>query len=365
MIRVLQVYPQINNAGTERVIFNLYENIDTSLVQFDFLVERPGEMDEKIRDMGGVLYYIDEESKSEYYKQLISFFRDHPEYKVVHTHTHGRMGIVLRAAKKCGIPCRIAHSHNARNDLPKSAAFIKGLTSIPMELAATHFFACSYNAAKWLFPHRIKDCKVLYNGIKLGEYLYSVESRKRIRTQLKIGDKDFVMIHVGRFAEQKNHEFLVKILKEYAALDQSNWKMILVGEGPLEDTIKKQVDNAGLSEHIVFLGSRRDVNQLYSATDLFLFPSLHEGLGIVVIEAQASGLPCIVSDAVPPEADLKLNLITTLRLTQPLEEWVNAIRTRSQSVREREQLADAVLNSEYNIKKIAAKMQQFYLENGK
>lgn len=365
MIRVLQVYPQINNAGTERVIFNLYENIDTSLVQFDFLVERPGELDEKIKSMGGAIYYINEESESEYYKRLISFFKNHPEYRVVHTHTHGRMGTVLRAAKKCGIPCRIAHSHNARNDLPTVAAFVKGLTSIPMELAATHFFACSSNAAKWLFPHRIKDCKVLYNGIKLGEYLYSAESRKRIRVQLKIDEKDFVMIHVGRFAEQKNHEFLVKILIKYAALDQSNWKMLLVGEGPLEEAIKKQVDDAGLSGHVIFLGSRRDVNQLYSAADLFLFPSLHEGLGIVVIEAQASGLPCVVSDAVPPEADLKLNLITTLRLTQTPEDWTKAIRTQSQSIRERDQLADAVLNSEYNIKKIAAQMQQFYLENGK
>lgn len=365
MVRILQVYPQMNNAGTERVILNLYENIDTSLLQFDFLVERPGELDELIQNMGGKIYYLSAKSRSEYYSVLLQFFREHPEYRAVHAHMHPRMDVVLKAAKKCGIPCRIAHSHNARNDLPKAAAFVKGLISIPLENYANYYFACSSNAAKWQFPHRIKECKVLYNGIKLEDYLYHAENRKSVRSRLGIADDDFVMIHVGRFAKQKNHEFLVKILKSYAEQDRSNWKMLLVGEGPLEDLIKEQTEVAGLSEHIVFMGARRDVNQLYSAADLFLFPSLHEGLGIVVIEAQASGLPCIVSDAVPQEADMEAGLLQTLKVSDSPEQWANTIFDTSIKHNDRAGKKKEILNGKYNIKKIAKEMQDFYLSQGR
>lgn len=364
MIRVLQVYPQMNNAGTERVIFNLYENIDTTKVQFDFLVEKPGELDVKIHNMGGRIHYLYVEGKKDYYSALVKFFSEHPEYRVVHTHTHARMGIVLKAAKKCRVPCRIAHSHNARNDLPKAVAFVKKMTSIPIERSANYFFACSSNAAKWLFPHRVENCTVLYNGIQLDKYLFDAENRKKVRLELGISDDAFVMIHVGRFAKQKNHEYLVKILESYGRINQSEWKMILVGEGPLEESIKAQVQKTGMSDHVLFLGSRTDVNELYSAADLFVFPSLHEGLGIVVIEAQASGLPCIVSDAVPPEADMEVGLLNTLRLQDSFEKWSEMIAVKKQGVEVRDAQKEAILKGKYNIKLIAAQMQAFYLENG-
>lgn len=365
MERVLHVYPQMNNAGTERVIFNLYENINLAQVQFDFLVERKGELDERIRIMGGKIYYLNKKKKCDYYSALVHFFCEHPEYHVVHTHTHARMDVVLKAAKKCGVPCRIAHSHNARNDLPRIAAFLKGLTSIPIECNANYFFACSSNAAKWLFPHRTEVCKVLYNGIKLDDYLYNAKSRQKVRTALGIPDDGFTMIHVGRFAKQKNHEFLVKILKSYAGIDDSNWKILLVGEGPLEDSIKQQVKDAGVSDHVVFLGSRRDVNELYCAADMFIFPSLHEGLGIVVIEAQASGLQCVVSDAVPSEADMEVDLLHTLSLQDSTERWVEKIEKNKQNVTLRDAKKQAILDGKYNIRLIAAQMQKFYLEKGK
>ncbi len=364
MVRVLQVYPQMNNAGTERVIFNLYDNMDTTKVQFDFLVEREGEMDEKIRNMGGKIHYLYKEKEKEYFKALCIFFAEHPEYKIVHTHTHARMKLVLQAANKCGIPCRIAHSHNARNDLPKVAGFIKGITSIPIERNANYFFACSQNAARWLFPHKAHQCRILYNGINLEEYLYNRNTRISVRNSLSIADDSFVMIHVGRFARQKNHEYLVKILKSYNDRYSSDWKMLLVGEGPLEDEITQQVDEAGLSEHVIFLGARKDVNELYSAADAFVFPSLHEGLGIVAIEAQACALPCIVSDAVPPEADLELGLLHTLKLQDDFKRWADCIESSSKKQMDRESIKEEILNSKYNIKNIAAQVESFYLERG-
>lgn len=365
VIRVLQVYPQMNNAGTERVIFNLYENIDISLVQFDFLVERPGELDEKIRSMGGNIYYLYAENKKDYYLALLDFFHNHPEYQIIHTHTHARMAVVLKAAKKSNIPCRIAHSHNARNDLSKIAAFVKSLTSIPIEKNANYFFACSSNAAKWLFPHRMKECKVLYNGIKLEDYLFRKDDRDDIRFRLGLLNSSFVMIHVGRFAKQKNHTFLIKILESYSKIDKSDWKIVLVGEGPLEDDIKLQVKNAGLLNHVVFLGSRNDVNKLYSAADMFIFPSLHEGLGIVVIEAQACGLPCIVSNAVPLEADMEIGLLHSVGLEKTANYWAEMIMKYKQNIETRMSFSEKILKGKYNIFQIARQMQKFYLENGK
>ncbi len=365
MVRVLQVYPQMNNAGTERVIFNLYENIDTTKIQFDFLVERSGEMDGKILSMGGKIHYLYKEKKKEYFDALCNFFIEHPEYKIVHTHTHARMDIVLKAARKCGVTCRIAHSHNARNDLPKAAAFIKGITSIPIEKNANCFFACSANAAKWLFPHKTDECEVLYNGINLDKYLYDRDTRNLVRDKLSISQNSFVMLHVGRFAKQKNHEYLVKILQAYNSEYHSDWKMLLVGEGPLEESIKQQVENVGLSDHVIFLGARKDVNELYSAADAFVFPSLHEGLGIVVIEAQASGMPCIVSDAVPPEADLEVGLLHTLKLQDDFKLWTDCIESTHKNQMDRDHTKTAILNSKYNIRNIAAQMQSFYLERGK
>lgn len=365
MIRVLQVYPQINDAGTERVIFNLYENIDTTQVQFDFLVERPGKLDKKITDMGGKIYYLYKKEKGAYYSALLHFFSEHPEYKIVHTHTHARMGLVLKAAKSCGVQCRIAHSHNARNDLPRVVSFMKGIKSIPIEKSATHFFACSLNAAKWLFPHKANECKVIYNGINLNRYMYDEHNRLRVRKSLGISENTFVLIHVGRFASEKNHKYIVKILESYNKEASSEWKMLFVGEGPLEEAIRTQVKDAGIMDHVLFLGARNDVNRLYSAADLFLFPSLHEGLGIVVIEAQASGLPCVVSDAIPPEADLEVGLLNTVRLNENSDKWVEMIETIKQVNNSREHQNHTILNGKYNIKRVAEQMQQFYLENRK
>ena len=364
MVRVLQVYPQMNNAGTEKVIMNLYENIDTSKVQFDFLVEKEGDIDEVIRKMGGKMFYLYSENKKQYFNNLVSFFRQHPEYRIVHTHTHARMDTVLKAAKKCGIPCRIAHSHNARNDLPPYAAVIKGLTSIPMECRANYFFACSENAARWLFPHRTKECKILYNGIKLKNYVFNMEIRQAVRKKLQIHENEFVMIHVGRFAKQKNHEYLIKILEAYSKKFGGNWKTLLVGEGPLKDDVKRQLDEKGLSEQAIFMNNRTDVNELLSAADMFVFPSLHEGLGIVVVEAQTNGLPCIVSDAVPQEADMNIGLMHTLSLKKTPERWAEFINEKRVDVSTRNNYEERIMTGKYNIETIGLDMQQFYMQHG-
>ncbi len=361
MIKVLQVYPKFNNAGTEKVIMNLYENMNHSLVQFDFLAQSPGELDDKLRSMGGKIYYIKNTNKREYYKKLVEFFKSHPEYKIVHIHTDGAMSLVIKAAKVSGVPCRIAHSHNARNDLPRLAWFIKGLASVAMEHCATDFCACSGNAAKWLFPHKQELTNIVYNGIRVEKFLYSEESRKACRKELGIGEDTPVFIHVGRFAKQKNHEFLLEIIKETNVKTSGKARWILIGTGPLFDEIQAKAREIGIADKIFFLGNRTDVEKWLSAADVFVFPSLHEGLGIVAIEAQASGLPCVVSEAVPKEAELGLGLLEFISLKQSAAEWAGAALTAYQSKKNRAQYKTNIIESKYNIKNSAKKMQEFYL----
>lgn len=351
----------MNNAGTERVIFNLYDNIDKTKIQFDFLVETTGELDCKIRDAGGRIYYINEKNNRVYYKKLCVFFDEHKEYSVVHTHTHSRMNLVLKAAKKCGLPCRIAHSHNARTDLPQIVKLLKGMMSYSIERYANYFFACSENAAKWLFPHKEKQCRILYNGIRIEDYLYNRETRTKVRRELGIQDNEYVMIHVGRLARQKNHRFLMEIIKKYNDNYQANWKALFVGDGPLRNEIQQQVEVEGLTECISFLGNRTDVSELLCAADVFVFPSLHEGLGIVVIEAQSCGLPCIVSEAIPSEADMQLGLFHWTSLDCKPDLWAEKIEKIRLCKSNRENCVDEILSSDYNIKTISRSMQDFYL----
>lgn len=354
------MYPQLNNAGTERVIFNLYENIDREKVQFDFLVEKQGGLDNRISELGGCIHYLTKESSRDYYLALINFFKFHPEYKIVHTHTHARMSIVLKAAKKCGVKCRIAHSHNSRNDLPAFAWFIKGMTSISIERNANVFFACSQNAAHWLFRHKYKQCRIINNGIDMNKYKFSSVNRELHRHKLGIREDEFVIINVGRFARQKNHIYLVNVLKELDKLALKPWRVIFVGDGPLKDEIINKMTEYNLLDKAVFLGNRVDVDELYSAADLFILPSLHEGLGIVVVEAQANGLKCLVSEAIPDEADIGKGLVHQIFLREGTKKWarmMNDFLIDTNCSRYIDDISDLDINN------ISKQIQEFYIEH--
>lgn len=356
MVRVLHVYPEMKSAGTEMVIMNLYRNIDRERVQFDLLVMREGESDAKFKALGANIHYL---PKTENYKRdLVAFFREHPEYRIIHTHTHKEMGTVLRAAKIAGVPCRIAHSHNSRPDLPKIMRLYKMITGWDIESSATHFLACSCEAAEWLFPRKHKLATVWHNAIDLDAFRFKPEDRTEYRKMLGIPYNARVIAHVGRFADQKNHAFLVKQLNRLTESDPSIYA-ILVGGGPLFDEIKSE----SRSERILFLGQRGDVPALLSASDMFLFPSHYEGLGIVAVEAQASGLFCLASEGVPAAADVGIGLFERLSLTESEDVWCDKIKDalNSANAEKRAERSEMAFNTDYNIHKIAKMAEEFYL----
>ena len=356
MERVLHVYPQMNSAGTEAVIMNLYQNIDREKVQFDLLVMTEGESDEKFRALGARIHYLPK-TKS-YKRDLVAFFKAHPEYKTVHTHTHKEMGAVLGAAKRTGVPTRIAHSHNSRSDLPKLMKLYKLVSGWEMESSATHFLACSREAAEWLFPRKHKRAAVWNNAIDLDAFRFDPSTREKYRAELGIPTDAKVIAHVGRFADQKHHRFLIKLLNKLTEADESVYAL-LIGGGPLFDEIKAEAK----SERILFLGQRSDVPALLCAADIFPFPSNYEGLGIVAVEAQASGLFCLASLGVPAAADVGTGLFERLALTEGEDVWCDRIRLAldNADLDKRAEYSAKAFDTDYNIHKVAKMAEEFYL----
>lgn len=354
-MRVLHVYPQLNNAGTERVILNLYRHVDRSQLQFDFLTQKPGELDEIVRAMGAEVHCIGRTPR--YADDLLAFFSAHPEYRVIHTHTHAEMGLVLRQARRAGIPHRVAHSHNSRSDLPRIMKCYKLFSSWGLEQHANHFVACSLEAAAWLFPRRHRAAQIWRNGIDLQHFQFDPQKRRAVRSQLHIPEEAKVVCHVGRLARQKNHRRILSLLNQLTRQDETVYGL-LIGTGPLEARLR----SAAQSPRIQFLGSRTDIADLLCAADVFLFPSLHEGLGIAAVEAQASGLPCIASTNVPDSTDIGSGLFTRLPLSAPDHEWLAQIeRGFHQELAARMARSRLALSSAYQIKTVAAAAQRFYL----
>lgn len=325
-IRVLQVVTIMNRGGLETMIMNYYRKIDRTKIQFDFIVHRMerGDYDDEIEAMGGKIYRmvnIRPGNYHKYFKQLDEFFKIHNEYKVVHSHINENSGFVLRAAKKYGIECRIAHSHLSDLKLDYKYPFrIYG--RYYLNKYVNEYFACSKRAGQWLFKNPKKNIIVLNNAVDVNSFKINKEKRLKLRTELNLNDK-FVIGHVGRFNPQKNHTFLIDIFSEIYK-KKENAVLLLIGEGYLLQEIKEKVKKLNLQDKVLFLGLRSDIPDLMQSMDLFLFPSLYEGLPVVLIEAQAAGLKIVTSTGVTKETDLT-NSLEFYDLQCTSKEWADKI----------------------------------------
>ncbi|MDQ8735946.1 glycosyltransferase family 1 protein [Paenibacillus sp. LHD-38] len=310
-LRILHVVANMNRGGAETLLMNLYRHIDRSKIQFDFLTCKEGVFDEEIRSLGGNIHripHITDVGHSKYLHALDQFFHMHAYYKVVHSHMDKMSGFVLRAAKRANIPVRIAHSHNTRSEGGIAARLYKWYAGTLVRSAATHNVACSSEAASWMFPGREKSTLILQNGIACEQFAFSADIRTKMREELGIPDDCLVIGHVGRFNLQKNHAQLISIFHKLQQKKQSSL-LLLVGDGPLRSEIEQKVNELGITAKVKFLGVRSDISSLLQAFDVFVFPSHHEGLPVTLVEAQAAGLPCIISDHITSEVDMGIHLV--------------------------------------------------------
>lgn len=357
MIRILQCVNDMHRAGLETVLMNYYRHIDRTKIQFDFLTHRPyrSDYDDEIESLGGKIYYAPRlypQNYPKYFKWMKHFFKNHPEYQIVHSHIDAMSYLPLKAAKKAGIPIRIAHSHNTSID-KDFKYFLKQYFRSKITKVATDYCACGQEAGFFLFGK--EKYTFIPNAIDISKFLFDDNIRNMKRNELNI-QNEFVIGHVGRLSYQKNHKFLVELFNEYVNLNPRTL-LLLVGVGEKENEIRKQVHEFGLDKKVRFLGNRSDVNELYQAMDVFVMPSHFEGVPVVGIEAQFSDLPCIFSNKVPNE--VKFNSKTKfIPLEAPIKDWINAIeKTKHES---RKFNAEELQYSIYDIKNACVILEQYY-----
>ena len=349
MIRILQCVNDMHRAGLETMLMNYYRNIDRTKIQFDFLTHRPyrSDYDDEIEKMGGKVYYAPRlypQNYPNYFKWMKNFFKEHPEYKIVHSHIDTMSYLPLLAAKKAGVPIRIAHSHNTSLDRDFKY-LLKQYFRWQINSVCTHRLACGEEAGKFLFGNR--SFKVIPNAIDAEKFYFNEELRNKKREELGI-KSEFVVGHVGRLSYQKNHKFLIEIFKELLNKEPESL-LLLVGVGEKEQEIRNQVENLGIDDKVRFLGNRSDVNELYQAMDVFVMPSFFEGIPVVGVEAQFANLPCIFSDKVPREVRFTDNC-AFLPLSKSPDIWVNDILKDYNNCRLKQlhNFKDSIYNIEYS-----------------
>lgn len=357
-IRILQCVSNMDRAGIETMLMNFYRNIDRDKIQFDFLCNKskPGDYDDEIKSLGGKIYVspgLNPFKWFKYQRYMKELFKNHPEYKIIHCQNEAMGFPALYAAKKNGISVRIAHSHNTvtRFDFKWP---IKIAYKYLLRTVATDYVACSHAAGKYLFG---KDVKVINNAIDSQKFIYNEEVRKEIRKKYNVENK-FVIGHVGRFEPQKNHEFLIKLFYEYQKQD-STAVLLLIGTGSLENHIKKLVHNLKIQDKVVFTGSILNVNEMYQAMDMFILPSFHEGLPVVGVEAQASGLHCVFSDSITEETNITGNIFF-LNLNSKVELWIKKINEIKNCHTNRLNLSKKLHDEKYDIKSATKELENFY-----
>lgn len=365
-IRVLHENVVMDMGGIENLLMNVYRNIDRDRVQFDFMVHRSKDayFDEEIQALGGKIYKCSPFNPIKHFKYMGDINRvlsENKGYNIIHAHSELNMW-PLKVAKKHGIPVRISHSHNTKQIKDLKWAFME-YEKLFLKKQCTDLFACSKDAAIWLYGKRaVEQNNVTYikNGIKVDDFKFEIDIRNKVRKKLKLENK-FVVGHVGRFMKQKNHKFILEVFKEIKKLKQDA-VLILIGEGELEEEIKRKAKDMDIYNDIRFLGVRDDVKYLMQAMDVFLFPSFYEGLGIVLVEAQALGLISVVSENIPEEAFIT-DLVYQISLKNSADYWAKKIiDIYSKNSENRIGRQKEIINAGYDIVCTAKFLEEFYLE---
>lgn len=360
----------LHHGGTESVVLNYHNHIDRNKVQIDYVLNTTVEemntnsLVKVLRNKGINVYAItprrqNADANRKEYMQLLT----NGNYDIVHAHADAANNYFLKIAKEAGVKVRVSHSHNTRHQLKVNT--IKNLIHYcylekcrrEVRKYATHNMACSVEAGKWLYGNKAvkdKNVYILNNAIDINKYKFDKHKREKIRQELKITDKT-VIGHVGRFADQKNHEFLIDTFAQLTLKDDK-YVLLLVGDGDKRRHIEEKVEDIGIKDKVAFYGNTDNVEDVYNAMDIFAFPSLYEGLSVVMVETQCNGLRSLVSDCDTVSKD---TAITELVRFEPLNEnkWADIL---SNMPIDRVDYTETIRQKGYDIDLEANKLVQFY-----
>lgn len=360
-IRILQIVTQMNRAGLENRLMDIYRNIDKNTVQFDFYTCRKekGYFDDEIVKLGGRVYY----SQNLSFKNILGISRRfkeflalHREYKIVHCHLNQWCGYILKGAKKACVPVRIAHSRTAL-ETKSIKNIIKNVIKINVNKYATHRFAVSKKAGCWLYGKKMFDnglVSIWPNAIDINKFEFSSHNRELYRKKLGLTGSH-TYIHVGNIRPEKNHKFLIDLFKEIKD-EQENSMLLIVGADYISGEIQRYTDKQNISKCVLFLGARSDIPELFHASDALIFPSLYEGFPGTVLEAQAAGLRCYISNTITKEVCIT-NLVTSLPLGN-IQKWKDIIKISPKE--NKRDISKKLMESNYDIKKLTNELMTFY-----
>ena len=357
MIRILHVVTYMGRGGLETMLMNYYRHIDRTEFQFDFLTHRDfrADYDDEIESLGGKIFHLPRlvPWSKNYINALDRIFSEHPEYKIVHVHQDCLSSVILKSAKKHGVPVRIAHSHNSSQDRNLKYP-IKLFYRSRIPRYATDLFACGKQAGDWMF--RGASYTVVNNAIDAKSYCFSPEKADAVRNELGISATALVVGHVGRFSPAKNHAFLLDVFRRINQ-KHSDSVLLLVGDGELRAEAEERARQLRIEKNVIFTGVRSDVSDLMAAMNVFVFPSLYEGFPVTLLEAQASGLPCIVSDRISGECSVT-PLVKPESLSSSPDKWADKVLEAAKI--ERCCRSEEISAAGFDISENVLQLQEFY-----
>lgn len=366
-IYVLILITMMDRAGAETMMMNYLRNIDWNKIQMDFLVNREGNADyeKEIEALGSKIFHMSPLYPGKFHrykKEFRHFLKEHPEYQIIHSHLEERSYFALKIAKQMGVPVRIAHAHSVPKrfgiKMPVRIYFRHKLKGV-----YTHRFACSEAPAQWLFG-TTEDVTFMRNAVDTEKFSFDENIRKSARESLNIDTDTLVVGHVGRFTYEKNHRFLIEIF-DYVNKLHPNSRLLLIGGGKPREEVKtkeviaKKVRELGMADKVQLLGIRDDVSALMSAMDVLVMPSVSEGFPVTLIEAQAAGLRCVVSDVVTNQCNVTEEM-QFMSLEQEPVEWANKILSFAQTPMEHVEMCKRVAETGFDIQENAEWLEAFY-----
>lgn len=361
-IKILQIFTVLNKGGAETNLMNYYRNMDRSQFQIDFLVHREtGFFEEELIKSGSKIFRLPAIlpwKLKEYKKAVKNFFEEHNDYDIIHGQCSELGVFIYEEAKRRGIPVIIAHAHNNRMDRDKKLLF-RLMWKKRMRKSINAYFTCGKEAAENLFGKKLSEKSYqMNNAIEVEDFQFNQEVREKKRKELRAEDT-INLVNIGRFNTQKNQSFLFDIFAELIKRNKK-YKLFLVGQGELESQLREKAKQLQIEQDVEFLGLRNDISELLQAMDVFVFPSLFEGFGIAFLEAQATGLKCVVSDNIAKEAHIVKNNIVEICLKNSAQQWAEKIVEIHNF--ERKNVAALIKEKGYDIKENAQKLEEKYRE---
>lgn len=370
-LRILFFIDRLRLGGIQMLAYDILKHNDPSKMNIEILNLDDGQeypLSKTLKNMGVTIHQLKGAwmrtpfDLPHYFKSVEAFFKEHHDYDVVHMHSSSKNFFILQCAAKWNIPVRVAHSHNTgfQSKNPLTIA-LGNMMKKPMQKYATHWVGCSKLACEWLFGQGCVErgeAKVILNGIDSSLFVYDEQVRNQVRKEMQLENK-FVIGHVGRFVNQKNHTFLLDIFAEIVK-HRNDSVLMLIGIGELMAAMKQKAANLGIADKVLFVGFRDDRNRLMQAMDSFLFPSLYEGLSVVLIEAQAAGLPVFTSDTTTTETKYS-PYMQFLSLKQPASEWAETLLKKGAA--ERKDMTKTLDNAGFEIRAMVRNLYELYTKN--